>query len=1242
MNALVRQVEGELIPPGLTVRVVGRRHPLSGQRFDQMAEAGLTVSELLQQCRCHHRGGYAVTLNLGEEFCPIEQANFSRIRVKPGVTVTAIPLLKDNGLKTALSLAVAVAAIVISIAVFGPAGALGLTGLTATIAQAVAATAIITAGSLALNALFPAIAPSDTAAAAQLNSIQGAQNQANPFGAIPVVLGRHRQSPNYAAKPYTEIIGDDQYLRLVFCLGYGPLAIEQLKIGETDLTTYTDYTLEVKQGFDTDTPVSLYPGAVDEQSLSIILDAPEDDSWSFSFPGDWHGLTTSPDTDEFSVDFTAPDGMAAVDNDGDDIYFTVVIQTQYRVAGSGGAWTDAASCSFQHSVDPARRGTLVQVTRGQYEVQVRRAVGKGRTNLTKDQVVWTALRSFKNTPPIIAPKPLALVALRIKATDQLSGVIDTFNCVTTSLVKALTGSPLAWTDDTASQNPADLFRYILQGNPNARPVADSRIDLDNLQDWWSYCSTNGFEFNQVINSAGSVFDKLCDIAAAGRAVPTFIDGKWGVIWDRPDDSIVQHFTPRNSWDFQGQRPYVQQPDGWRVKFINETNGWTEDERIVYDDGFDATNATLFESIEFPGVTDPDLIWKHGRFHIAQSRLRPEKISLSVGWEHLVCTRGDRVLVTHDAMLIGLGSGRVKSVVGQIVTFDEVVTIEAGKNYGLQFRIPDDARSISRALGGTSPGEYSSLTLVGDLSAVVAGTLFAFGETAQESAAYRVQGITHQKDLIATLTLVDDAPAISQADQGTIPPYVPNVTIPADPFTLPPQNLQYAEVVEQQAAGVRVFVRLTWQVPRFGRIASAEVQARADDIGSDWTRVATVARPGTSARVPIASPGHWSFRVRNIFADETVSGWTSIENVDIEALPRAPGAVENLRNAYINGRSFISWDNPVDARTGILIEVRKGDSFEGAQIVDEAAVSPWQTLGDDSYFVVAYATSPFGQKVYSDDQSIEVEGSVAIENVIVLHDEGAEGWTGTFEGSIGIDQDDNFLRTSGDFDFLGQTDFLGNSDFLNGGDDQASGIYWTAHVVNTGGITFCRVSNDWTAVGGDIADDFLGTVDFLAEPDFLSTSRTQLVRVRPLIRVAQDSNSPPSWGDTQIWSPDVYKGWMFQLGMQFETFDASTVAILENWSWSIDVPDRLDSYQNLSVGSGGLSITFRPTGAAVGIPFNGGLNAEDLPHLTPSIRNPTDGDLITWTGLTLSGVTLQVMNGGIAVARDEVNLLVRGY
>jgi hypothetical protein len=1241
MSGMVAKVlQGEILPPGAGVRVIGRTHPFRGGRVECELEAGLSIAELLHQAlsgspELASSRDFIVHVD-GHEICEI---NWRRVRVKPGRTVTFWPRLSGSSpLRTILGLVVAVAALVVAP---WAVGLMGLTGLAASVGTALIAGGIILAGTLALNALFP-VAPAavtDQTAAASLNSIQGAQNQANPFGPIPVVLGTHRQSPYYAAKPYTEISGDDQYLRLLFCLGYGPLNISNLKIGETPIASFAGVTIETRQGFAGDPAVTLYPGEVDEQALAIVLTS----------AGGYQLRTTAADTDQIAIDVTAPQGIySANKTTGNLDAYTVVVTAQYSVAGAG-VWNALGTLTFTRSTGPRRLGLLLAVARGQYDVRVIKTTTDANNTSIRDEVDWTALRSIKNAAPLTFPKPLALVALRIKATDQLSGVINTFNCVCSSLVLAYSGSGSVWNANTASQNPADLFRWVLQGPSNARPVADALINLANLQTWWIYCAANGFKFNQVINSVGSVYDKLCDIAAAGRAVPTFIDGQWGVIWDRPSDSIVQHFTPRNSWGFSGQKPYAQQPHGWRVSFINEQNGFTQDERIVYDDGFSALNATLFEGISFPGVTDPALVWKHGRFQIAQARLRPEKITLSVGWENLICTRGDRVAVTHDVLLVGLNAGRIKSVVGQVVSFDDTVTVVGGKTYGMSFRLAAQTSPIIRALDVTAAGDYNSLTLVGDLTGIAAepGCLFAFGETAQEYAIYRVQAIAHQKDLIASLTLVDDAQAISTADSGTIPAYTPNITIPPDPFTLPPRGLHYLEVVDGTGAAVRATVVLSWQVPRFGNIASFEVQQRDDDVTGSFVTVDSVLPPATSSQLPLIAAGVWSFRVRCIFTDGTASDWVTLDHLTLHGLSAAPGAIANLRDTYISGRNFLSWDSPIDPRI-IPIEIRKGASFGSAQIIADAAISPWQTVGDDLYWVTAYVTSPFGVRAYSTPpQSIQISNSVDLQNVVVTHDEQADGWKGAFSGDVGVDG--TFLRTAGVDDFLNRTSFLTTANFLDGdGTLQGGGFYWSPVIVNTGAVTFCRVSNDWTATGVSAKDDFLSTADFIGVPDFLKASLSQFVRVRPVIRISQ-VGPVPVWGAVQVWSPDVYQGWMFQLGMQFEILatqavpDPGAIAYLLSWAWTIDVPDRLDSYQNLTVPIGGLAITFQPAGSAVPQPFNGGLNNEALPHLTPSIRNPSPGVMVKWQSLTLSGVTLKVVDGtGTDVGGAEVNLLAYGF
>lgn len=1257
----IRQLrEGEILPPSATVRVIGRTHPLAGERVVRDVAAGLSIAEILEACAGSiYGGGFVVHID-GHAILP---QHFRKVRVKAGATVTFLPRLQNGGgiWRTVLSAVVAVAAIALAV----PTGGLSLglaaaTGLSAGVASAFIASGIILAGTLALNALFPTRPPqlADSASSTSLNSIQGAQNQADPFGPIPVVLGHHRQSPRQAAKAYTEIIGDDQFLRVLFCLGYGPLGVDDLRIGETPLSSFDDYEIEVRQGFAGDAPITLYPGEVDEQALGVTLVGSSDEAPT------WDVRTSAAEADEISIDITAPEGIFRVDKTSGDLKdYTFTVLVQYSVAGAG-AWLALGSLIFSRSTSPTRKGLrLVLPARGQYDVRVRKARPDAVADEIKDTVVWTALRSVKHAPPITFPKPLALIALRIRATDQLSGVIDTFNCVTTSMVKGYSVNDGLWHDDEGSAIPADLFRHVLQGPANARQRTDAQIDLDGLQAWWVYCVENGFRFNQVVTSVGSVYDKLADIAAAGRATVTFVNGKWGVAWDRPDDPIVQHFTPRNSWGFQGQKPYAQQPHGWRVTFINEDNGWTQDERIVYDDGYDATNAMLFEGQEFPGVTDPDLIWRFGRFHIAQSRLRPEKISLNAGWEHLVCTRGDRVNVTHDVLLIGLASGRVKTVVGQVVTIDEAVTIEAGKTYGVSFRIPDDARIVTRAIDAVMvPGDYNELTLVGDLSQVEAGQLFAFGESERESAVYRVQGIAHQKNLIATLTLVDDAPAISTADAGAIPEYSPNVSIPADPFLLPPRDLRYLEVIDGQGASVRALVRLTWQVPRFGGIQTFEVQSRYDDTGAAFATVDAVPAPRTTTDVPLDAAGTWSFRVRCLFANGTVSAWTSLIGIALQALTTAPGDVVNLHQHSIDGQTVLDWSIVNDPRA-VFYEVRKGTSWDSGLVVgDVVAQPPWPTAGDGTYHLRAYVLSPFGARIYSAaTASIAIADSIISRNIIVSRDEQALGWPSSLDGGL---IDGSFIRTDPALSISLPFALEVVEQLAIEGLHIA--VYVSGDVVDIGRAAECRFWTEFEAVGILQGDDFLAQPDVLGSGDVLGTAPTRFIRAFPIWRFAVDGSNdafapPDIFAPSDIFNADVtWKDWVgiasgtrverfFQPGLVLISDREDTNATGTKFKWFVDVPDRTDDYTELAVPDTGLDVTFyaggydaTPTPGAIAIPFNGGPNGADVPHVQRAIVGGTNGDEVKITGLTKAGCTVHVVNAGVNVTRSGINLLVRGF
>lgn len=138
-----------------------------------------------------------------------------------------------------------------------------------------------------------------------------------------------------------------------------------------------------------------------------------------------------------------------------------------------------------------------------------------------------------------------------------------------------------------SRNPASLFRLVLQHPANARPVANADIDLVKLQEWHNFCRLSGYTFDTVVVDQKPLLELLRDIASAGRASPTLVDGKWSVTIDSYKPTVVQTFTPQNSWGFEGQRRLVKMPHGFRVRFYNRAKAWQADERVVYDDGYAA-------------------------------------------------------------------------------------------------------------------------------------------------------------------------------------------------------------------------------------------------------------------------------------------------------------------------------------------------------------------------------------------------------------------------------------------------------------------------------------------------------------------------------------------------------------------------------------------------------------------------------------------------------------------------------
>jgi hypothetical protein len=205
------------------------------------------------------------------------------------------------------------------------------------------------------------------------------------------------------------------------------------------------------------------------------------------------------------------------------------------------------------------------------------------------------------------------------------------------------------------------------------------------------------------------------------------------------------------------------------------------------------------------------------------------------------------------------------------------------------------------------------------------------------------------------------------------------------------------------------------------------------------------------------------------------------------------------------------------------------------------------------------------------------------------------------------------------------------------------VYYTipsAHIINAGSVVQASVNASTQIQGQPVGQNVLADADVLTDPDILGSASTQYVDGWIEIALSQDGATFGAW---QKFVPGVYPAmaWNFRLALQ--SSDPNTIAEALAFSFTVQLPSRIDHYQNQPVPSGGLPILFRrdPPSPATPAAFNGGPGSADLPYVSVSWQ-PTAGDQYAISGLSLSQLTIRFTNGGSFVARDNVNITVEGF
>jgi predicted phage tail protein len=962
------QQTSELIPykaPAGGLPVVCQPHAFSNAYATGITPQGRTILEILEALELPTVVQQYVRVWVDDYEVPAEF--WGRVKPKEGRTVYVRVIAQGGGsgnklLRTVLSIAIAVAAIATG-QVYGLqfAQAIGITGASAgAIGTALVATGVALLGNMALNALIPPQQPTSPDFAglgSPRYQLTGTQNRFEPYAPIPRVFGKRRVYPLMAARPYSEVQGNDEYLRIALVVGWGPVKISDIRIGETPLTAFSGVDFEVREGWDTDTPLTLFTRTVTEQQFSIELAKPDENEAA------WSTRTTDTNTNEIIVDIAMPSGVAFFNDAGGRDSISVTFEVQYRLVG--GAWN---SPTWLNTNDEGM-GTpgLITVTgadtsavrasgrfnpggTAQWEVRIRKVTTE-RGNRYVEAAYWTVMRSVQPTNAIQQPG-LSLIAIRMKASGQLNGVPSSINCLAESYLPVYNGSTWSW---AISRNPAWAYAHLLRFRGPEQIIADSRIDLPAIQAWATACAATAsnaaearWNFDGVVEG-GSVFSALRQIAAHARSSFTIRDGKYSVVREVQQTVPVQHITPRNSWGYQGSKNFLDYPHALRVQFLNAAKGYQEDEVIVYDDGYSASNASKFESLELPGCTSSTQAWREGRYLIAAGRLRPEEHIVNMDIEAVRCTQGDLVRFSHDAISIGLGTSRILTMTlsgSNIATmiFEDQFQFEAGKSYAVRVRTSTGASYVATlANPGNVLTEVVSLTTILSYggTGIRDGDLVMFGETSLESAPMIVKKIENGPDFTARLTLVDAQAGIYTADTGPIPPFSSFITVQAPieqvrPLTPTVANVRSNETVLLRLSDGtlqdRIAIDMNSPAASVSAVETYETQWRA--VGEQSFGLQVTPKESAIYLSPVIAGKQYEFRVRAVSRYGAASDFTAL-NTHVVIGKTTPPSTPDTMTATLEGEQvLLQWASVPDLDLAEY-EVRRGSTWESAIFVGRA-------------------------------------------------------------------------------------------------------------------------------------------------------------------------------------------------------------------------------------------------------------------------------------------------------------------
>lgn len=574
-------------------------------------------------------------------------------------------------------------------------------------------------GQALVNAIIPPPKPTSAQQTASLAapsptySLQAQGNSARLDDSIPEHFGRHVAFPDYAAQPYSEYSGNEQYLYQLLCVGRGEYDIEAIRIEDTPIASFDEIDTEIIQpggaltlfpanvissvevaGQDLPCRTATYSQSGTTVTVTLaahgfaagkvvyvdytsgtavdgsftVVSAPTADTFTLTAAG---SLTTSGNVtvslwvggfiasaagtqaNYIGLDFVMPRGMYYANDDGSLSNVNIVVTAEARTVDAAGAptsgWTTLGTPVYNAGT------TTPQRLSERYSVASARYEVRAR----RVDVEMTDTRYGHDVAwaglRVYLPDgrnfgDVTLLAMRLRASNNLSMQASRkVNVIATRKLPVWNGS--TWSaGNLSTRSPSWAIAYACK----QVGLTDAQIDLAGLLALDSTCVGRSDYFDARFDNFLSFWEAITKMAGAVRAKPFMQGGVVRIMRDQAATIPVALFSVRNivrgSFSIDYLMPTSDTADAVDVKYF-DANNWAQ---ATVRAKLPGSTAAVPAKVQLFGVTGRDQAFREGMYQAASNRYRRKVISFSTEMEGFIPSFGDLIAIQHDMPAWGQG------------------------------------------------------------------------------------------------------------------------------------------------------------------------------------------------------------------------------------------------------------------------------------------------------------------------------------------------------------------------------------------------------------------------------------------------------------------------------------------------------------------------------------------------------------------------------------------------------------